>query len=421
MKEIKAQHEIARQQMVLLGEDSSTPINRRMIFEKIKRELFQSLDASLQGRVEGWVDDSDGYGLIPKLIRLFDEFGEKIKRSKLATFDKPVLFEPVMLVEGVNGGVPVYGRLIETSSDGNCYVYPDDVMNDADYFISKLRYEPTAEEIVSQSFWKTNSAGKYVEFEPIPLTSLQYDNSTMLRSMLMQTQFHSLPIFSNSAVFDKIISDNVRNDWAPMVDSLHKSVQEVFDEMTQWTVQHCLKEHHGRMRIWVNNLFRDCLSELMDKSLAILKTQVSQETCVYTNNHYLFENIVKQRMEPLLNSLKNCQDNNGNVKFATVEAYVQNNKQLDCNGHVVIELQLAINSYGKLAAKRFADAIPQTIQFQVVQQLHDNMQVAVNCLDDELEQLLKESTSDLWKREELQSLLDRTTNVIKAFGHLFDL
>lgn len=433
MKEIKSQMEDSKKELDALGEDCSTPANRRKIFEKMKRDVLDQFDAALQGRVQDAWTDKDGFSLRARLLKLFDDFGDAIHQTKLANYEKPNENDLVMMTEGVEGGVGVIGELlaIKKLNDGTSVgiIHPVDERTDIFYdpptaYLADYSKVTPKEHVEGDVYFVGgiyfNMRNKRT-YKQVPLTSVVAYHGNDLRSMFEKTRCHGLPIFINSFVFDKIITELVNEEWKPLVEELQDSVASLFNEFIEWVVRTQTPKYQDRLQAWVAKVLSDRVEEVYKDCDSFLKEKVENEISAYTNNHYLFENLIKLRTEPLLQSLKRAQNSNGFVAVSTIEAYFAMNQKLGCTEHAARELQTMVSAYGKVAGKRIADSIPQTIDNRVRTKLDKHIREAMNALDSDLEDLIYESTGHQMKRRNLEDKIVRTSKAVDSFGKLFGL
>ena len=89
-----------------------------------------------------------------------------------------------------------------------------------------------------------------------------------------------------------------------------------------------------------------------------------EKTAPFTQNHYVFENLIKLRSKPLMDDLLSSirslsPDGDDRVSTNDVTAAILNifeqNERRSIDDHMSEELMNALDSYGKVAYKRFVD------------------------------------------------------------------
>ena len=118
----------------------------------------------------------------------------------------------------------------------------------------------------------------------------------------------------------------------------------------------------------------------------------------FTQNHYLFENIQKQRNQALQMKLIMMLENNKGDSAATVaivKAAFDETSKMNMDDHVASEMQIFLDSYGKVAAKRMIDEVPMLLIKQT-NVICDVIRSIINEVsDDQLKELMMEDPNQV--------------------------
>jgi hypothetical protein len=126
----------------------------------------------------------------------------------------------------------------------------------------------------------------------------------------------------------------------------------------------------------------------------------------FTQNHYLFENIQKQRNQALQRKLIMMLENNKGDSAATVaivKAAFDETSKMDMNDHEASEMQIFLDSYGKVAAKRMIDEVPMLLIKQT------------NIICDVIRSIINEVSDD-----QLMELMMEDPNQVRMYNQVME-
>jgi hypothetical protein len=152
---------------------------------------------------------------------------------------------------------------------------------------------------------------------------------------------------------------------------------------------------------------------------------VSREKVPYTQNHYIFENLCKLRTQRLMDEVLSALpagEEDIEVDPAAIAAAVTNifkrNQECSVDDHMAEEMQHALNSYGKVAIKRFIDAVPM-ICIEIMQDFSDRMNAALlNVTDEEIERIVSTPQNIISTRDLLERQMDALEKGLVALRDL---
>jgi len=119
------------------------------------------------------------------------------------------------------------------------------------------------------------------------------------------------------------------------------------------------------------------------------EVDLSMESFPYTQNHYLFDSITKMRNVRLKNRILKMVEGKTSGIEAIIESAFSNVEKMSMEEHVAQEMQIVLNAYGKVAAKRVIDNVPMIIQKRS-RTLREELEKALQVTDEELSGLMVE-------------------------------
>jgi hypothetical protein len=140
------------------------------------------------------------------------------------------------------------------------------------------------------------------------------------------------------------------------------------------------------------------LNSIYQGTTTDLENLLDMNKSPFTQNHYLFENIQKQRNQALQMKLIMMLENNKGDSAATVaivKAAFDETSKMDMDDHVASEMQIFLDSYGKVAAKRIIDEVPMLLIKQT-NTICDVIRSIINEVsDDQLKELMMENPNQV--------------------------
>jgi hypothetical protein len=163
------------------------------------------------------------------------------------------------------------------------------------------------------------------------------------------------------------------------------------------------------------------LTSIYQRTTTDLENLLDMNKSPYTQNHYLFENIQKQRNQPLKRKLIMMLENNKGDSAATVaivKAAFDETSKMDMNDHEASEMQIFLDSYGKVAAKRIIDEVPMLLIKQT-NIICDVIRSIINEVsDDQLKELMMENLNQVRKYNQVMEEKSKMMIAYNAFEEL---
>ena len=230
-----------------------------------------------------------------------------------------------------------------------------------------------------------------------PVSTVRSD-PTWIKQLIHRNRNLDLPCFLNYQLFKKILSDMIDEQWRPLCDDL---VDKSVDMMTI-LVNECIcsvkLNRFPLLLAFVNDEISSKLNLKFHGTKADLEKLLSMNQSPYTQNHYLFENIQKQRNQALQTKLIMMLENNQGDSAATVaivKAAFNETSKMGMDDYVADEMQIFLDSYGKVAAKRIIDEVPMLL-IQQSKSIDDTIRSIINEVsDDQLKELMMEDPNQV--------------------------
>jgi gas vesicle protein len=173
----------------------------------------------------------------------------------------------------------------------------------------------------------------------------------------------------------------------------------------------------------------DCVAEVCEECLAAAQEQVSvvlaENETPYTQNHYLFEIINKKRNEKLrrsiVRSFRPDVSYAGTNVIAVVDAAFSKNAKKSMLQHVAEEMQMALDAYGKVAAKRIIDDVPMAAQRMTRTILMKIETRLMDVTDDTLKRIMRDQPKfeeEQRRAEEKVKKMDRAHKAVRKLREL---
>ena len=390
-----------------LREIPSSLADKRSLFQGIKEEIWKGINTkTLDGQLS-FLDsdegDSDGEDMSPsaKFHEASKSYKDILSKSKLANISTISLKTSVVVVEK---GKEYRGEV--------CFVDED---NDKVY-LKGITSESNVKNVINASKKKgkpdniiREKGSVYIERYDGSIDKLKGFRYNMARTdpqwiskFIKKNRPYKLPIFINTHVFEAIVARLIAKDWAgPTVELLDftsslmdNAAEEFIEDITRvksfpYLVSH-LKAKASEVVEYLKGNTKNKINEF-----------IKREQVPYTQNHYLFENVCKLRseslMEEVLSSLpKTSGSSDGDETVpvnptslaSTLKNIFKRNQEKSVDEHMAEEMQHALDSYGKVALKRFIDNVPM-ICIEIMQNFADRMNGMLSEItDEEIERLM---------------------------------
>ena len=372
--EMQEERDEAARKLANLGDIPSTLKEKKILFRKVKDEVLEGVGfGSLSGRIGRLHSDADAARPSAAFHTASKEFQQKLQSSKLANVSSIQVGTAIIAV------VHLDGKRKEVR-DTVCFV---DEENDNLFVFSETKPTSRRSKKINEigKFFKHNNEtyhtkedGSCCILQPIP-RKLARSDPLWLTRLIEKNRPYNLPIFLNPDLFDAIVAEQIEFEWkSPAMELL---------DFTAATMESACERFINGMEM-INSLpslvgylirrSRDAVQSIKKDTLDELTKFIEREKDPYTQNHYLFENLSKLRTQRLLDevlssvALHSGADSNVSTETLSldIQSIFERNQRQSIDDHMAEEMLNALDSYGKVAFKRFVDTVPM-ISIQIMQ------------------------------------------------------
>lgn len=220
-------------------------------------------------------------------------------------------------------------------------------------------------------------------------------DTTWLKKRIEDNRTNDLPCFLSASVFNSIVAELVAEGWTPLCLSLLEDRKAAHMKLMQRAV--ALATASNRFPALASMLLHKA-ERVVDEAFAQAEAEVglSMETFPYTQNHYLFDTIAKMRNDKLKNKILKMVAGKTEGIENIVAAAFNDVEKMSMEDHIAQEMQVVLNAYGKVAAKRVIDNVPMIIQ-QRSRALRVALEKVLQVTDEELQYLMVEDERNVRK------------------------
>jgi len=376
MKEIKEKHELASAELKEIGDIPETDAQKRLFFQEISEEIKSSILSKLQGNKQRIAKrrKTEGETFASKLHTACGNFRDTLAKSSFANLSS-ISVDSKVLVR-LATGEDISGKVVGITSDDEMFI---------DY---QGRETEKCEELASWTTWeKSNNVPKkpegtkwqykkryfiaaaagYDELKGISADRVRRDPSWLL-THINNNRTDDLPVFVNPAVFQSVLVEFIDTEWLGPCHALVEEAQIMIFQATWEALSETTKlSYFPKMKSFLFRQLEDRIQGLQHTAEEHIEEFVEKERNPYTQNHYLHENLAKQRFDPLFQALETAlglEDKNLEQEMSkssirsTLRAIRDQNQRKSVEEHMVDDMQNMLVAYAKVALKRFVDGIP---------------------------------------------------------------
>lgn len=420
-QELKAKRDKAALAYQELGKLPSNLSEKRFLFQRIKEEISNGISSiTLGGRICSTQNDRKMRPSAEFQLNA-NSYQTSLNSSKLARISETVVGSKVIVL------------------DDECEVHGEVVfINDNDdVFIKQVVDDPTSS--IEAAVWKkpgelfTTSDGSVYHvkqdntaerLKPIARTFVRPDPK-WISDFIRWNRSCKLPIFIDPDVFNAIVVNVIENEWVRPGTDLLESTSELMGIIAEeFILEAKLIASFPLLKSFLTAKASMVIEDLTKEARKRIDEFVTREKMPYTQNHYIFENLCKLRTQRLMDEvLSALPAGEKTVNPAKLAAAVTNifkrNQERSVDDHMAEEMQHALNSYGKVAIKRFIDSVPM-ICIEIMQKFPDRMNAALLYVTDiEIERIVVAPQNIISTRDSLKREIDALEKGLVALRDLF--
>lgn len=397
ISEMKDRRDEAALELKSLGDIPLTLREKRALFRKVREEIRKGLSSeSLNGRISQLHSNNDKrpsaeFHLASK------EFQKELNSSKLANISSIQVGTKVIVT--INGKQVQDTVCFIDEKDGFVYVEKK-VIKNKDHDLWKGFKKPGLAFEDKGRVYFARMDGTFDKLKQIDQKLVRVDPQ-WIGELIEQNRPYNLPIFPNPDVFDAIVADQIKEEWtAPTGKLLNSTVSLMQTTSDKFIDSMQMIKSLPSLAKYLIRKSCDVVETIKQDTESEIKKFIEREQTPFTQNHYLFENLSKLRTQRLMDEVLasvslhcNLQEKapteslTDNLSSAIQNIFEMNQKR-SIDDHMAEEMQNALDSYGKVAYKRFVDSVPM-ICIQIMQRFPKMLNdILEDVMDNEIEDLV---------------------------------
>ena len=442
LEEVRQQKEAVQTKLDAMGIMYTTRLEQRKFYHNLSQNLVARVRTELSGKGRRHstfqVASRGRETAAPRGASLLHQacsgFYKEIQRGGLANIKK--------LVEGASVLVSVPGSTddiraelvhIDWKEGYACCDYRDAINHTTDVLFDGIGHASEQPDFEANDVWSENGSrvfigragGLFDSMRKLPLKRIRTDPS-WLQDKIRQFRTDDMACFVNVEMFQYVVAEFVRDDWAPPCQKLLKTLQEILESTLEDTIKETLlvDEQSSRFPL-LKQLVQGTCRKISQTMLADATNQVQEhlkieEEYPYTQDEVLLKAISDVRYDNLKRDLElQLRLDQEGVVFDThaiqsmLDGVFRKHQQ---QNWMAEQMEVVLSCYGKVATQRVLDRTPQ-ICWQVARSLPEVLLEELGCVTDNvLEKCLWESPQTLRQYEELQTQLKGLQNALDVVG-----
>ena len=362
ISEMKDRRDESAQELKALGDLPSTLMEKRALFRNVREEIQDGIGAeTLNGRLSTL--HSSAFAMRPsaEFHSASKQFQRELNSSRLANIS---CIEVGSKVIAMVGG--------EKVQDIVCFI---DNKNDNLFVKSFVLKNEKQESFLPIKFGKVFSTegkvyhakldGTFDQLREIPRKLARSDPQWINELIEKNRSFH-LPSFIDPDVFEAIVGEKMESEWrTPAMKLLDFTASLMVRSSSNFINSVKTMKSLPSLTDYLIRTSSEVVETIKEETANEISKFIEREkTAPFTQNHYVFENLIKLRSKPLMDDLLSSirslsPDGDDRVSTNDVTAAILNifekNERRSIDDHMSEELMNALDSYGKVAYKRFVD------------------------------------------------------------------
>ncbi|KAI2512897.1 Dynamin [Fragilaria crotonensis] len=424
LKEVHSKQQYAFSTLVAMGNLHQTSADKRRYYQDYTQSFVSSLKATLSGKGK----KSKQPSAAAKLHDVCNVFMQSIREGSLGTI-KAIVEGAQVLVTSAKGDVQ--GEVVHVDHEYACVDYVNEADKQSDVLFEYVGYvakEPLEENDVWSDGTKVFIARQGNTFDLlklIPLNRIQTDPSWLL-SKIADNRTDDLPCFLNVDIFKSIVSDFIEEDWRPHCTMLINQTSDIVMAAVSESLQKPNEiERFPKLHALIKQKSSRGARALLIEAEKQVNDHLAMEKHPYTQDDVLLANIAAARHRGLKRELEVAlRLDQEDVNFDTaaiqtiMEGVFERNRRKSVELHMAEDMEIVLESYGKIATKRVIDRSPM-ICWEVFRSLVPTIQDTLwNITDAELEQAMADTEEFTEKHKALTEELEEMNKALNIFQSL---
>jgi interferon-induced GTP-binding protein Mx1 len=334
--------------------------DRRRYFQEQSQSLVAKLQASIQGR--------SSYSAGARLHQACTEYADSIRQGSLYTV-RSVVEGAHVLVTTPRGVVP--GGVVHIDKHFCCVDFIHEDHSSSEALFDRVGIPIQDHKVEVDDVWLeglkvyiAREGGVCDSLKKIPFHCVRTDPS-WLKEKIAATRTDELACFLNVDIFKAVVADFVEADWRPPCDKLLQITEDVARKAVSESIQSTLDERYPLLQSLLERHCRAVVRSLMDHAREQVDMHLAAEKQPYTLDLLLLENIAEARHRSLRRELEIAfrLDQEGGVYDtqaiqAIMDDVFERQKHKTIEDHTAEEMEIILESYGKIATRRVLDRSP---------------------------------------------------------------
>lgn len=384
ISEMKEKRDAAASELKALGDIPSTLREKRTLFRTVRDELREGLGSeSLNGRLTQLHSNGD--------MRPSAEF-----HSASSLFHKELNQSKLANIASIQVGTQVIA-----------------VKNGKELRGIVTRFDDAKDKVIIQK--KLGNTGFVLgDTESTKVSrNLVRSDPQWISDLIEKNRAYCLPIFLDPDLFGAIVANQMEKEWKKPSLNLLDATAKLMERASKQFIQ--------GMAIKSLPTFVDYLVRKTSEVIELIKNDakeevlrfIEREKIPYTQNHYLFENLSKLRTQRLMDEVlssvashSKSDNKDSDALSSAIQDIFERNQKRSVPDHMAEEMQHALDSYGKVALKRFVDTVPM-ICAQIMQRFPRMVEdILSDVVDSDIEGLVVAPQGAIDKMDELKKEIE---------------
>ncbi len=263
-------------------------------------------------------------------------------------------------------------------------------------------------------------------------------NETLRNHIAQQLKFNrpdQLPGFLNYNVFETLMRDKIEDEWRPPAIDLLTNTHEHLFNMMRGIFDQVHAPEGSKVHAYLDDELFDMEEKILERGKAKVEERIHDEMRPHTLNHYFYSNVILSRVRILLRKGRGDLEGYGSRCFCAGESKgkipcppldmgelahaitgklvnTQSNDKLE-----VLDMEIMLGAYWKLASKTFIDGVPKTINTFVLKLFKSEFMEKLRYVSDQkLKILFPVDQGLVGKRKEIKESITRLEMALKELS-----
>lgn len=369
------------------------------------------------------------------------KFVQQIRVGSLSTV-RTVVEGAHVIITSARGNVS--GEIVHLDETFVCADYVHDVDRQSEALFEYVGLTSKDASVEEHAVWSDGTkvyigrkGNKFDSLRKIPFEYIRTD-PRWLKHRIKENRTDELPCFLNADIFKNVVRDFIDEDWMPHCWALLESTRQIVLATSMDAVQEAFSNGGGlssskrfpMLQAFIERQCRSVTNELIERAGQQVHSHLEMEKHPYTHDHSLYKHIARSRHDPLKRELRmalrldSAGGNNGSINKgvydattiqAILESVFERHEQRSMEDQMAEDMELILESYGKIATKRVMDRTPM-ICWEVMRSIPVVVQESLwRVTDDQLISCMQELPGHAEKVTKLAAELEDINRALEIF------